>query len=679
MSFLDDAMAVADGLLGGDDAASAKTRAETPPEFTRGKTLKRPGEGGAVAPQLDNTLDRSPVDFIHFGRIHGDDGGDFVHEEVNDLAGEATVEAEAVGRGVMFRAALERETLLLHGFMESTRAVLQEYADGQGPLGNVMGEAMDLLGGGGGEDEPPGAAELDLHMADASAAGGLANQEEISWLDLHTAGRDLHLHRADYLQVCADCEKHFVKKDGGGGGGGGLGGLLPEMPGVTGAMKTVQGIVFKALDIYLAMYLLLRREYEDDIEEAAYGLSLQAIEETWRPVYDIWFPQPHLPETGPEPGYEEDRNFLEEAVDEANRAAEAVTDTLNEARDEVRGFLGFEEDPPDCNGRDALETLFSTFMEQEEKVQAPSAAGTFLRAFKEVLGLDELPGFVEHLIREITGVNIGLLGRVYTAVMLGRGRVPVDEASMIRAGREELADKMMELAGRFIPGLGMLNEPGHSLLAADGIGDFGGEEISNMGSGLLDDLLGEQIGMIAELSSARLASDLEAARNAAGEKGITMEVLLGQLPRMLTLQFRNTFFPLVDLLMENVLGAVGGVAAQIASPVKGFLGDIQGAAKGVYDDAMGVYEDAMDIKQKAENVQEKLAEGVDLADAVKDPGGFVDSLTGGAGAAGPGEAAEAPPPPFPGSDRMETGKGLAVTLDAYETVKTQQDGMTIVT
>lgn len=665
---LDQALGVADDLFG-DDPAAGKTKAEKPPEYPREETLVEEEVGGAAAPQVDNTFDQSPVDLVHFGRVHADDGALFPHDDLSDEPGEQELEEDALARGIQYRAAAQRETLLLHQFMESTQQVLKDYSDSQGPIGELAGAAMDMLASDDASDQPPDHAELDTHKSDVADSGGLVNQDEIKWLDVHTAGKDLHLHRADYQQFCKNCETYYVKKDGGGGGGG-LGGLIPPLPGVTDAIKLVQGIVFKAYDIYLAQYLLCRSEFEDDIETAAYDLSIQSLRENWRPVYPIWFPQPPFtpPNTGGPTPPAGPTNFVEKAVDDVKKEVEKVENKVDEVKSDIESFLGIEDDPPTCNGDAKLDEIFDAMLGDPNAAQSPSAAGQFLRGFKEVLGVDSLPEIVEDIIKEITGCNINLLRRVYRAIMHGRGQTPIDEASMIRAGREELADKIMELAGRFIPGLGFLNNPDSSLLKAGSM-DVGGESLSNMGSKYIDEGVGAQLGKIVELSSAALAAELEKARTSAGDTAITMELLWGRLPFVLSLQFRNTFFPLVDLVLDLVFGAIAGPATSAMNPVKGFLGDAHSKGKSTYDDVM-------DVKNKAENVQDKLADGLDLIDAAKDPHAFVDDLigddpTGG----GPQDAPK--PPPFPGNDRATSGKATPVTLEEYDEVQAQQKDMKI--
>ncbi len=669
---LDDALGFANDVFGDDPAESTKTTADPPPTFQRAEPLADPEVGGATAPQLQNALDQAPIDFIHFGRLHADDGARFVHEDLEDTAADFELEEEVVGRAALFRAALERETLLLHEFAGCTQKALNEYQSSQGPIGELAGAAMDLLSSDAPADQPPDPAELDIHREDIANAGGLANQAEIRWLDLHTSGRDLHQHRGDYRQFCTNSARYYVKKDGGGGGGG-IGGLMPALPGVSDAVKTVQGIVFKAFDLYLAMFLLSRETFEPTIEEESYQLSLRSIRERWRPIYGIWFPPPPPPPEKKD-GPPKDENFFEEAVSDAEDQVDEVKSSVDEAMDDARGFLGIEDDPPTCNGTASLTRIFSALRGQPDAAlpakTSPTAASQHIAAFEEVLGFS-VPEFVQEIITELTTANIDLIERVYNAVLWTRAAEPITVPVMVQAGREALADRLVTLAGKLIPGLGFLNDD-KDLFGVSGFGAVGGKSISNMAARYLDEGLGEQLGQVAELSSGELAPVLEEARQAAGDEGRAMELLLGRLPYILTLQFRNTFFPLIDLVMDAVFGAIAGPAASAMSPVKGFLSGAYDRAKGAYDDAMGVYDDVMDAKEKAEKVQDKLADGVSAADVLEDPEGFVDDLIGDDPTGGAGDEEAGPPPPFPGAPREVKGRGLRIEAADFEEALSQQ-------
>jgi hypothetical protein len=89
-----------------------------------------------------------------------------------------------------------------------------------------------------------------------------------------------------------------------------------------------------------------------------------------------------------------------------------------------------------------------------------------------------------------------------------------------------------------------------------------------------------------------------------------MEVLLGRLPWLTALMFKNTFFPIWNLVVEKVFETV---SPQIAKVVK--------ALNSVFEKAKDAVDTASDYQHRAEHVQEKAASGVSSLDdleSVKD-------------------------------------------------------------
>lgn len=668
---LDDALAAADALLGAEDDAATKTEGD--PKFQRSDPLGDDEAGGAAALDSENSLDSSRIDWIHFGRLHEEVGSRFPHGEIDDLADEETLPADEVGRALEFRAATLRETLLLHEQIVGTQRVLTEYEAGQGGVGGMIDMASDLIGGeGDAGSEPPKAAELDLHLEDVTLAGGTINQEKIRWVDLHTAGRDLHVSRANFHAFCEKCIEHFVTREAESGGEGGLGGLLPEMPAVTGAIGTVQGIVFKAFDLFVALHFRLREVYEPRIDEAVHAYTLEAFKENRRPVYPAWFPAPP-PSTsgggGSGGGGAPPSNPLESAVADAKDKVDGVKDSIDEKVQDVKDFLGYEEAPPDAPGLATLDAIFQDLLGGDPDAPPsgtpnPNSSGVLVDTFAEVIA-DIVPDIVATVIERVHRANVGLLHRVYRAVLYGRASTPITADAMIRAGREELAETLVKTALELIPGLDFLADPDRKFLSAGSM-DFGNEQLHNLAQRYLDQGLGAQIGKIAELSSASLAPLLEEAREVGGDSARSMEPFLGRLPYLLSLQFRNTFFPFVTELLNLVFGAAGGPLAGVTSQIQSFLSD-----------AGDTYADVMETKEKVEHAKDALADGVDLTDAVKDPNKFKDDLLG-TGGGGPGDD-DSPdqPDPFPGSDRKTKGTGLPVTAAEAKEVKKQQSQMQI--
>src|SRR5271170_2715173 len=113
------ALGAASSLLGGPQSASAAQQDATV-TFLQGASIGDlpPDAGGAVAPQdLASFNKGAPTEFIHFDWVHPDDSLYFdgnVSQDTVDL------KLTAAGKhAAMFRAALEREAILLWGFADS--------------------------------------------------------------------------------------------------------------------------------------------------------------------------------------------------------------------------------------------------------------------------------------------------------------------------------------------------------------------------------------------------------------------------------------------------------------------------------------------------------------------------------------------------------------------------------
>ena len=153
------------------------------PTFSRGASIDPESTGEAHGHALQDVMvaDAKPIEYVHFGRVHSDDGTRFPHAEFAD---DASVDLPGDGdaRAAMFRAGLLRETLLLAGFVGSTSDVMAEYDASQGSLGDVVDAASSLMGGGGaGTAAPDAAGELGRILSDIGAAGGQAAVPDIAY------------------------------------------------------------------------------------------------------------------------------------------------------------------------------------------------------------------------------------------------------------------------------------------------------------------------------------------------------------------------------------------------------------------------------------------------------------------------------------------------------------------
>jgi hypothetical protein len=626
----------ASSALGG----GAKTEAPpAKPVFRRGEPIGDPENptGGSVGPNVGdsppNALDTPPpVEFIHYGRVHTDNGRVFPHPKYDPG------DRPPPGRAIMFRDALEREAVLLHGFVTSCKGVLKEYQDNRGPLGAV-GAAVDMLMGSGSTEPSPD--DLDKFDQKATQAGATIKGVQIEYPVIHKAGMDMHQARADFAAFAEKLKAQYV-----GAGATGPGAQLTSLPGPVKATMTVQKIIFKVFDIYLAMYLEARAEFEDGIEEASYQMTLKAIREKQSPTFPVWFAK-EPPAGGGGGGGGGADNPIEEAIDQAKGA-------VDKARKSVTDFLTVEDGEP-APGDQQLEAAFAVFT---SAAPLPSQPGKIRRkapdvissAFAGVLGLGDLPGFLTKAIKEITSASLEMLKVVFTKIMKNGAKDAISDEFLMAAGREYLFDKIFNLFFDLVPFLNNLpsaNVQGMTL---------GKDLVKDKAASFLNDEFGRHAEFILKVAMGQLKDKLDEAQKAAkSDDALTMEVFLGRLPYLLSLMVRNTLFPVWDIIVDKVFGSLAGPLGGAMSPVKSIIGD----AKGVADKAKG-------IKDKAEKAKDQLAQGVNQDNV----GDFIGGLTG----AAPGTDASGGPSGagFPGSKREKSGQGQSVTKAQIDKVKNEQ-------
>jgi hypothetical protein len=620
----------ASSLLGGaSGAAPTKGKAE----FLQGEALGNIDDGakGAVGPNVGgtkpNALDLPPlIEFVHYGRAHDDSSRSFPDK------------GDKQGRARMFRDALEREAVLLHGFISSCQTVLQEYQDNRGLLGEI-GQAVDKLVGSGSTEPSP--AELDAFKKAVETAGGSINKTEIKYPDIHKAGVDLHQARADFNAFAEKVKAHYLKP-----GESGPGAALTALPGVAKAALSVQKIIFKAFDIYLAMYLNARAEYEDGIEEASYKMTLKAIRETLAPTYPVWFPAPKPADKG------DGTETKKSKSDPLSSAIQDVKDKVDEAEKDVKGaiedVIGSVDESVPAPGDEQFEAAFAVLLSGGTKRIGPGqtrerkkAPDLVVAAFKDIAG--ELPEFLVKPISEIAAANVEMLKAIYKKILKASAAAPISEELLLQTGREYLTQKVIAIVADLVPFLSILKSP-DKLVDVQGMG-VSGKQVGDKGASLLDDAVGKQLEIIIDLAVKQLGAKLaEAQKAAADQNAVTMEIFLGRLPWLYALMVRNTFFPIWDLLVEKVFGSIAGPLGSAMSPIKSFLGD----AKAVVGEAKKIYD-------KVNKAKDQLAQGVNQ-DNVDE---FIGGLTGDAASGGPGGGGQSGPS-FPGGKREVEGKGLPV-------------------
>src|SRR6185503_5186234 len=159
--------------------------------------------------------------------------------------------------------------------------VMQEYEKSKGGAGAIVGMAADLIGGGGGS-KGPSAADLNPMIESVRTTGALINvSTPTEYKNTHKAGIDLNQAWTNYR---AFSKKLIDTPPGTEKGAGALGGLSDVtsalssvtalLPGIGDIIILIQGIAFKAFDVYLAFYLRIAEDQEKRIREASRRITL---------------------------------------------------------------------------------------------------------------------------------------------------------------------------------------------------------------------------------------------------------------------------------------------------------------------------------------------------------------------------------------------------------------------
>jgi len=618
---------------------------------------------GSTALQHDNVYNSSGItEFIHFGRVHNDLVERFQHPSLPDDQDTKNLPTTTGQRAFMYRAALERETLLLDGYITSVQHVLEECAQSEGGVADLAGAVSSLAGGS--AKNKPDPAQLDPYLAAVEAAGGKINVAAVAYEDIHKAGIDLHQARANFRAFVPS----LAAGAGGGSGGGLLGNLpgalpLPPLPGVGDAIKTVQGILFKLFDIYKAMFLALREAYEPIIDDACYARSIEAIRTRYEPVFDVWSIKP--PDAGPKKSEDKILDVQKTGLDAADSAVGDVNKGYSDAKREVdsvqqgwRDFWG--QTPPEGPGGSYIAQAFAGVSKPEELM---------VGAFEKTLDVGELPGFVHTVLAELAKTNVGMLGRVYQSLQDPAAARQLDEQAFFVAGRTYLEGVLRELILKLVPAFSV------GLPVGPKVDEH---MVAGKAASFADELVGGKLDPILNLSMGTLHDELLAARLAADKSSAyTMEIYLARIPLLLALMTRNTFFPIWKLVIEKVFGTGSAVAGMLLGPVNTLMQSgrdmAADAKKKVEKLDTDIKNQAQDISSSVQSRENKIkddlhAAHVDIQDspvgkaagaAADAVGKQADKLLGAPGADGGGGGGGGGAK-FPGSPRLTSGEGATL-------------------
>ena len=633
----------ASNILGGGQHGGAAGDATA--EFTQGEQLGTADAdvGGAYAPFDQGAADTgAPIEFIHFGWVFPDSSKSFVH--TNSLKDAERVELpEGPGsRAIMFRAGVEREAVLLNGFISTTAEVLKEKEDSAGGVGAALGAVGDLLGGGGSSTAAaPKAADCNPFNDKVRSAAGSVNVAASTYKAIHKAGVDLHQARANYRAFL----KKVKEKPGGDSSPGllsNVSALAGSLPGVGGIFATISGIATKAFDIYVGFYTKMAWEQEQVIEAACRKITVAAIEGNAKLIYPVWAPVPDAP-AAPSSG-----SSLPGAL---GSAVNSVTDTVSDIKD----FLG-SVPPKECPGGAYLGSAFSLAPDppKDQPPPPPKELAAFVAdAFREQI--PSIPDFAITVVTEVQKITLDFVSAAFTALMQRDPSQPIDEEAMFASGRRLMLDRLVNL---LVSQVSFLKTAKDFSVGIQGT-DVGADKFLGKGLDELNNELGPKLDPVLEFAMKGFAQRLEALRaTAMKEKAHTMEVYLGRLPGLLAFLFRDTFFPVWDLLVQTVFGNASG-------PMGGALASATGAFKSM----QGYTDTARDYMTKASKAKDRFdRDGLQAGTGPSNLGGFQDDLNSSASRSdnpqlGPVNDS------FALKGRLVEGTGTAITKSEWEAVK----------
>ncbi len=667
MGLIGDIADKASGLLGGGPSAPAGMVSETP-KYKQGEPIEQTGTdaGGATALEHPNIFDPGrPTEFVHFGTAHRDVHDRFPHGALADDKEGIDFGSVAGSHAIMFRAALEREAILMSQFMTSLKDLMAEAKAKQGGMNQMIGAAQSLMGGNATPGPDPGAVEP--YIAAVGAAGSKVNVASIQYKDIHQAGLDLHQARANW-------NKYAPTSNQAGAGGEGLFGNLPSVipAGVTSAMgpvsdiiSTITGILFKMFEVYHVMLLKSREKWEPPIEQACHLRSLKAIRARQLPVFDVWsVTQAQIAAAGA-PG----PNILNitTGIKPADDAVGDVNRQIDEWRQAWEDF--WTTDPLPGPGEAELDAVFAAITDSEE---------IFAQAFRDALKIGEVPGFIKTVLSKVCGVNVGILKAIYKKLQDPATASQLTLESLLGAGHAFLRGTLVSTVSDVLPNLSL---PGPT-------GAITKDMILKKGVAFLDEEIGKEIDPVLNLVMMSVAEViLPDCQKAIANKQYTMEVFLGRLPMLVALMTRNTVFPVFQILADKVFGEMGGFGDMAASPIKNMMNDARGSVadmrqrsermnQNIQNEANSMANDVAAAEKGLQQDINKYTGGVGnlntpvggaaqgLAGAV---GGAVDSVLGAAGGGAGGPAAAGPA--FPGSARLTSGTGVEIKQSEWNEVK----------
>jgi hypothetical protein len=609
----------------GDNAPGGGAAGDSAVKYYQGEWIGSPpdGVGGSTAPFDLRVQDTGRmIELIHCGWVHCDYCKNFPHGSLPD-DGDAKLPQDPPmpgSRAIMFRDALERETLLLSGFVASTQQVLMDKEQGESgnsaagaggaagsAFGAVAGVASDMLGSGG-SNSSGGAKSTDFNSANSKvkSVGGTVNTAAPTYTITHKAGEDLHQARAAYRTALDKLRNPPPANP-----SSGLLSSVNSLASMTGPagkiLNLVEGIYTKVFDIYVGVYGELAARNELAIEKACHDLSLAAIEQNKMPIFAPWFiktddsddSDPSSDSGAPMPGLSMGTgqqndlgDQLQQAPGQAKKAGQdAAEKSLSKLLEvDTSGYFGSQY------LTDAMAVMAGSAAQDQPKPPDTPVGTVVAQTFEKVLGVSV--GVVSDVIAQIMETDSEFLEAIFSKLIALDPSQTISGADVYAVARKRLLQKLVDIAISKLQFLQNLekqaSDPSILKSASDPNKQVKGEDVMKKGGAFALDEMTDKLSVamdpVLQFAMGDLAAKLDAFRSTAvAQKAMTMEIYLGRLPYLRALLFRNTFFPVWDLLIKEVFGNTSG-------PIQSFLDSSRGFFKTADDSLDPVRDTAGKVK-----------------------------------------------------------------------------------
>lgn len=239
-------------------------------------------------------------------------------------------------------------------------------------------------------------------------------------------------------------------------------------------------------------------------------------------------------------------------------------------------------------------------------------AALILNGFKAGLGANSLPGFIETIITEVTTVNNEFLREAYKKLMERPAVQPINDLEMYEAARRRMLDRLVAIV---MDKIELLQRAKDFQIQAQGKSVAPGAGLLDKGMDELNQEVLRRLNVALELTMGELVDKLEGLRQQCEtNNALAMEAYLGIFPWMLALNFRNTFMPVWQLIMDNTFGKVAGPLGDVVLQAR----DAMNQAKSKVDDARTYGERIKRIKDRAMEQGVKVGDEDNTAGYAKD-------------------------------------------------------------